>query len=106
MFATSFTVLNSHIRFIRGEDTLQKLTQSETVATGHSMTNHFCPKCGTLMARNSSGFPDVKFLRMGTVDNFNLFDGQMAPQLEIFTKNRATWLKPLPGTQQFTDMWV
>ncbi|ETN45646.1 uncharacterized protein HMPREF1541_09478 [Cyphellophora europaea CBS 101466] len=106
MFATSFTVKNDAIRWLRGKETLTKLAQSKTIPTGHVMTNHFCPKCGTLMARDSSGFPDVSFLRQGTVDNFSLTDGQMHPELEIFVKQRADWIKPLPGAKQFEEMWT
>ncbi|EEU36781.1 uncharacterized protein NECHADRAFT_55732 [Fusarium vanettenii 77-13-4] len=82
MFASNFTVKNDAINFIRGRETLKSFGQAKTVGTHNTMTNYFCSICGTLMWRESSGFPNVKFMRIGTVDDFHLHETKLRPQVE------------------------
>lgn len=67
MFASNFTTKDSHTRFIRGEDNLSTYGESETIGSGHIMTNHFCKTCGSLMFRVGGGFPVMRIMRIGTV---------------------------------------
>ncbi|OJJ39982.1 hypothetical protein ASPWEDRAFT_188617 [Aspergillus wentii DTO 134E9] len=46
MFATNFIVADTHIKHLRGQETLKSFTQSKTIASGKAMTNCFCSTCG------------------------------------------------------------
>jgi hypothetical protein len=104
MFATNFTTLDSHTRFIRGEDNLTTFGQSHTTTTGNSMTNSFCKTCGTLMYRVGSIAPGTKFFRGGVVDDHSLHGSVLKPEVEIFTEHRTAWLEPIPGAKQNIGM--
>ncbi|KAK0545284.1 hypothetical protein OC846_005738 [Tilletia horrida] len=92
MFASNFTVKQSHTRYVRGEDQLKQFGQSSTIETGRTMTNHFCGNCGSLMFRVSSGFPDNLIMRIGTIDDLALHESKLKPRVEQYTKDRVGWL--------------
>lgn len=100
MFASNFTVLDSHLTHLRSRDNLTAYAQSHTIASGKLMTNYFCSTCGTLMYRVGEKFPGKSILRIGTVDDFNLHETKLRPKREIFVKDRVGWLSPVEGTQQ------
>ncbi|KAL9593327.1 MAG: hypothetical protein Q9219_007598 [cf. Caloplaca sp. 3 TL-2023] len=100
MFASNFTIRDTHLKHLRGQDNLKTFSQSSTIATGNTMTNYFCSTCGTLMYRVSSGFPRMSILRIGTVDDFNLQETKLKPQVEQFTKTRVAWLPGAEGVKQ------
>lgn len=84
--------LKSHTKHIRGEDKLTRFRQSNTIATGNWMENSFCSVCGTLMYRESAGFPDAYIPRIGTVDDYRLQETVFKPRIETFIKDRCAWL--------------
>jgi len=93
MFASNFTVLNSHLKHLRGRENLSSYGQSLTVARhGNLMTNYFCKTCGTLLYRTGDGFPHMSIMRIGTIDDFNLMETKLKPRVEFFTKDRVSWL--------------
>ncbi|OHE91706.1 hypothetical protein CORC01_12997 [Colletotrichum orchidophilum] len=104
MFCSNFSVADSHLRHIRGKETLKIFSQSRTIATGNDMANHFCGTCGTLMYRVSSGLPGMSILRLGTVDDFRLVETKLKPQVEQFIDTRASWVKPIEGVLQLDRM--
>lgn len=71
-----------------------------TIASGNSMTNHFCSVCGSLMYRVSSGLPGYPIMRVGQVDDLSLHDTVLAPQVEQYTHDRVAWLKDVEGAKQ------
>lgn len=91
MFASNFIVSNAALIHTRGQHQLKSFGQSATIATGNTMTNHFCSNCGTLMYRVSSGSPEWSVLRIGTVDDFNLHETKLKPRIEQFIKDRVSW---------------
>lgn len=93
MFASNFTVTNTHLKHLRGREGLKTFSQSRTIASGNNMTNYFCSTCGTLMYRVSSAAPEESILRIGTIDDFNLHETKLRPQVEQFTKDRVSWLR-------------
>ena len=101
MFASNFTVLDSHLTHVRGRDNLKAYGQSHTIASGKMMTNYFCSTCGTLMYRVGEAFPGKSILRIGTVDDFHLHETKLKPQREIFVKDRVSWLSGVEGAKQF-----
>ncbi|KAJ7457324.1 Mss4-like protein [Mycena latifolia] len=106
MFASNFTVADTHLTHLRGRENLTAFSQSRTIATGHTMTNYFCSTCGTLMYRVSSGFPGMSILRIGTIDDFHLHETKLKPQVEQFVENRVGWLHGAEGVKQVEgSMW-
>jgi len=69
-------------------------------ASGKGLDRNFCPDCGArLFSDNLEGFPDLVFVTIGSL---NQSDG-IEPKLEMFTKRRLKWTKPL-DVPQFSDM--
>ncbi|KAI0023025.1 Mss4-like protein [Xylariomycetidae sp. FL0641] len=99
MFASNFMVKDEGLRWLRGQDKLSKFTKTETIASGHAMTNYFCSNCGTLMNRVSTQYPGLNFLRIGTVDDFTLHDTKLKPTIELFTDHRVSWFHGVPGAK-------
>ncbi|KAL7928965.1 Mss4-like protein [Trichoderma chlorosporum] len=97
MFASNFTVDNSYIKHVRGQDNLSRWGQDKTPTSGTEMANYFCKTCGTLMYRRSAQTPELSFMRIGTVDDFKLHETKLRPQTEIFTKSRVSWWNGVEG---------
>ena len=104
MFASNFTIADSHLTHIRGRDNLTAFGQKTTIASGKTMTNYFCSTCGTLMYRVGDTWPGMSILRIGTVDDFSLHETKLRPQLELFIENRVGWLKGVEGAKQLKGM--
>lgn len=103
MFASNFTVLDTHLEHLRGKDNLKSYGQNATINSGKKMTNYFCQTCGTLMYRVGEAFPGKSILRIGTVDDFSLHETKLRPQREIFCKDRVSWFTGVEGVPQFQD---
>jgi hypothetical protein len=103
MFASNFTVRDTHLEHLRGKDNLKSYGQNTTILSGKKMTNYFCQTCGTLMYRVGEAFPGMSILRIGTVDDFNLHETKLRPQREIFCKDRVSWFTGVEGARQFQD---
>jgi hypothetical protein len=68
--------------------------------SGKGLDRNFCPKCGTrLFTDKLEGFPGQVFVTLGSLDRPEL----IAPRLEMFTKRRLKWAKPL-DLPQFDGM--
>ncbi|KAF2233264.1 hypothetical protein EV356DRAFT_503856 [Viridothelium virens] len=103
MFASNFTVEDSHLKHLRGRENLKTYSQSKTVQSGNNMTNHFCSICGSLMYRVSSGWPGKSIMRIGSIDDFHLMETKLKPRVEQFVKQRVDWLKGAEGVKQVHD---
>ena len=101
MFASNFTIDDTYLKHLRGRDNLKTFSQSQTIASGNNMTNHFCSTCGTLMYRVSSGAPGKSILRIGTVDDFHLHETKLRPTIEQYIKTRVAWKSGTDGAKQF-----
>ncbi|KAK7418589.1 hypothetical protein QQZ08_011173 [Neonectria magnoliae] len=104
MFASNFTVLDTHLKHLRGQDNLKTFSQAQTIGSGMTMTNYFCSTCGTLMYRVGAAFPGHSILRIGTVDDFNLHETKLRPRVEQFTKDRVGWFTGVEGAKHFEGM--
>jgi hypothetical protein len=61
-------------------------------ASGKGLDRNFCPDCGSrLFTTNLESFPGMVFVMLGSLDRPEL----IAPKLEMFTKRRLKWNKPL-----------
>ena len=68
--------------------------------SGKGLDRNFCPDCGSrLFTTNLDSFPGTVFIMLGSLDQ----PGFTAPKLEMFTKRRLQWMKPL-DLPQFPSM--
>ena len=68
--------------------------------SGRGLDRNFCPECGArLFTSNLEGFPGTVFVMLGSLDHPELIE----PKLEMFTKRRLKWAKPL-DVPQFDSM--
>ncbi|KAH8894741.1 hypothetical protein GQ53DRAFT_683390 [Thozetella sp. PMI_491] len=104
VFASNFTVADTHLKHLRGRENLTAYGQAKTVAAGRLMTNYFCSTCGSLMYRVGAGWPGCSILRIGTVDDFTLHETKLKPQIEQFTKSRVAWFTGVDGAQKFEGL--
>jgi hypothetical protein len=64
------------------------------------LDRNFCPECGArLFTSNLESFPGLVFVMLGSLDRPELIE----PKLEMFTKRRLKWAKPL-DLPQFDGM--
>ena len=67
---------------------------------GKGLDRNFCPECGArLFTTNLETFPGLVFVALGSLDRPEL----IGPKIEMFTKRRLAWNKPL-DIPQFTGM--
>lgn len=52
------------------------------------------------MYRIGEGFPGRVIMRVGTVDDFNLQETLLKPEVEQFVKDRVGWLGGVEGVRQ------
>ena len=68
--------------------------------SGKGLDRNFCPECGArIFSTNLESFPGQVFVTLGSLDRPEL----IAPKLEMFTKRRLPWEKPL-DLPQFSSM--
>lgn len=69
-------------------------------ASGKGLDRMFCPDCGSrVYTDNLESFPGAVFVQLGSLDRPDL----ITPKLEMFTKRRLAWNKPL-DIPQFPEM--
>jgi len=60
--------------------------------SGKGLDRNFCPECGARLFTSDLGsFPGLVFVTLGSLDRPELIE----PKLEMFTKRRLKWAKPL-----------
>lgn len=55
--------------------------------SGHEVSNAFCPNCGNPIFKASSGYPDMMFFHVATLDDPTLFK----PQAVVWSKSKQPW---------------
>ena len=71
-----------------------------TAESGKGLDRNFCPECGArIFTNNLETFPGMVFVTLGSLDKPEL----ITPALEMFTKRRLDWEKPL-DLPQFASM--
>lgn len=78
-------------------------TYTYNAHNGNRVTRYFCPECGINLYSNGEGAPGIKFVKSGALDDPLLLNN-MKPDVEYFVRRRATWLEPVPGTDQKETM--
>jgi hypothetical protein len=68
--------------------------------SGKGLDRNFCPACGArVFSSNLESFPGMIFVTLGSLDRPDMIQ----PKLEMFTKRRLKWAKPL-DLPQFDSM--
>src|ERR1700712_506215 len=106
MFATNFCVKDKYITYTKGEDKITNRAQSATIASGNTMKDTFCSVCGSIMNRQSSGFPGLSFLRVGQVDQLGeLLGTKFKPRVEQFLSRKAPWIGPIDAPEKSEEQF-
>lgn len=64
--------------------------------SGKGLDRNFCAKCGArLYTSNLESFPGLVFVQLGSLDHPEVIE----PKIEMFTKRRAKWFKPMDVPQ-------
>lgn len=100
LYQSNITVADSHLKHVRGEDSLTAFSEAKTIRSNATMINYLCKTCGTLMYRRGENFPGMTILRTGTVDDLALAETSLRPQVEQFIERRVAWSKPIEGAAQ------
>lgn len=72
-------------------------THSFTAASGNTLTQHFCPSCGTAVMGESSGRPHMRSIRFGFIEPPH----KLAPTGVIWTEEAPAWVTFDPDLEQF-----
>ena len=68
--------------------------------SGKGLDRNYCPDCGArVYTSNLESFPGTIFVTLGSLDNREGIE----PMLEMFTKRRLSWARPL-DLPQFENM--
>lgn len=62
---------------------------------------NFCLECGTPLYVTSDGAPGVVIVKAGTLDVLSLNETNYRPTVEIFCKEKYSWLPGIEGTKRF-----
>ena len=86
-------MLNALIEADRVE-VLQGDTRSfqQPTDSGRPHVVHRCPDCGTALWSNYGGREEIRFVRVGTLDQ----RASLPPDVHIYTRSKQPWVK-LPG---------
>lgn len=71
----------------------------KTADSGKTITSHFCGDCGTTLWRETETYGNSKIIKAGTLDGKDTLDS-VQPQVELFVKNRVSWVPAVAGAQQ------
>ena len=75
-------------------------TNARTADSGNTITTHFCGDCGSLLYRTSDGYPGTMVVKAGCIDDDGVANAGFVPEVEIFTRSRVPWMKPVEGAKQ------
>lgn len=67
--------------------------------SGKKLTVYFCGDCGSTLYKTHELFPGKVVVLAGTLDDAEGLE-QAKPQVELFTKHRASWLPVLSWADQ------
>ena len=68
--------------------------------SGSTVTNQFCAVCGATTHSQSSSYPGMTMIRLGTLDA----DLAAKPNLKVFQKHKRSWDADWPEVPGFDDM--
>jgi hypothetical protein len=78
-------------------------TISKKADSGSQITSYFCGDCGSTLYRETGTFGDNKIVKVGVMDDIQAFD-DAKPVLELYVKDRVSWVPEFPGADQKQSM--
>ena len=94
MFASQIVVHKDNYKITQGEPKYYSLKHE-----GDAYGNWFCGTCGATVGRDASPFPEIRVIKLGTLDNIE--DVNWAkPTKEIYTDARVSWVPQLDYCSQ------
>ena len=97
-FATNAAVNRSAFRVLKGKERLKAYESSP------GKLRHFCSQCGSPIYSSYQRSPDIVYVRVGTLDDFN----EIKPDIHIHVASKAPWyeiLDSLPQREGEEDLW-
>jgi len=73
---------------------------TKTADSGQSISNSFCPVCGTTLYTHPSGLAGLALIRAGTLDDPGLVD----PTINMYVASAPRWDRPAKGMVDFPGM--
>ncbi|KAJ5638393.1 Glutathione-dependent formaldehyde-activating enzyme [Penicillium lividum] len=70
---------------------------------GQSYGNWFCQTCGSTVGRDASPFPDIRVVKLGTLDNLEDINWAK-PKREIYTEARVSWVPQFENCVQIPQL--
>ncbi|KAL1301536.1 hypothetical protein AAFC00_005777 [Neodothiora populina] len=94
----SFNLMVPEDKFYKKSGKVKQFTRKGV--SGNDVTYNMCDNCGTLVFAEAGAIPGIKIVKLGTLDDADVLNGIGHANLEIFTKDRLSWLQPIPGAEQ------
>lgn len=69
--------------------------------SGQETSDCFCPNCGALVYVLSKAASGLVIVKAGSLDDLSLNETKFQPRVEIFCKNKYSWLPAIEGAQTF-----
>ncbi|KAL7947495.1 Mss4-like protein [Trichoderma barbatum] len=80
-------------------------TYTKQAETGNDMTSYFCGDCGSTLYRTSTFSDKAVSVMIGGIEGLQTIEDCKA-DIELFVRNRPSWMTPIPGAQQEKDAWL
>jgi len=89
-------VISNQARFRREQVTFagKATAWTRTAESGHTLTFHFCPICGSTVYWENDGFPGTVTVAIGNFADPNF----PAPAIAVWEESRHTWVSLPPDT--------
>ena len=95
-FATNVFVKKENLTVLQGTTK----SYEHTADSGNTMTKEFCPECGSQLFGWSSRGPELRSIKVGSIDDA----GFVAPQIEVFVSRALPFTRHPETTKKFERM--
>lgn len=68
--------------------------------SGNTVSNFLCGTCGSTLWRETESAKENVIIKAGTLDDAGSRMSTEGPCLEIFTRSRVAWIRPVEGAEQ------
>ncbi|KAI4845408.1 hypothetical protein E4T44_05629 [Aureobasidium sp. EXF-8845] len=68
--------------------------------SGKNLTYYYCKNCPTILYVQAEAMDGVNIVKMGTLDDEDVYNNLGKPGMEIYTRNRPVWCQAIPGAEQ------
>jgi hypothetical protein len=68
--------------------------------SGKNLTYYYCNNCPTILYVQAEAIDGVNIVKMGTIDDEDVYENLGKPGMEIYTRNRPGWCEAIPNAEQ------